>query len=316
MNPYVFLVGCPRSGTTLLHRLTDAHPQLAVIHETLWIPRLFESRKGVTPDGMVTPELIPHLLADRRFPHLGIEPYELEQLLRSNGRPSYASFVTAILDLYGRKRDKPLVGDKSPSYVRSIPTLHALWPAAKFVHLIRDGRDVALSAVAWKKADKIFRHFRRWSADPWTTAAFWWERSVRLGREAGAKLPRGLYYEVSYEALVTDPESECRELCSFLELRFDEAMLRFHEGRTRPQAGSSKRRWLPPTPNLRDWRTEMPADGVERFEAAAGNLLDELGYPRATPETGPERLDEAAEARQIFQEDVVERRRPVPERWS
>ena len=55
MNPYVFLVGCPRSGTTLLRRIADAHPQLAVARGTRWIPRTFEFRRCLTEDGHVTP---------------------------------------------------------------------------------------------------------------------------------------------------------------------------------------------------------------------------------------------------------------------
>jgi hypothetical protein len=313
LNPYVFFVGSPRSGTTLLQRLVDAHRELAVIHETLWIARFYEQRRGVDAHGSVTPELIDRLLAEPRFLRLEIGRAELERLLDGGGR-SYESFVSAIFDLYGKARGKPLVGDKSPGYVRSIPTLHLLWPRAKFVHLIRDGRDVVLSAVAWKKADSVFRDFRSWRDDPWTTAALWWERSVRLGCQAGSALPPGRYYELRYEALVEDTEAECRRLCSFLGLRFDSRMLRFHEGRTHDDARlSSKRRWLPPTPRLRDWRTEMSPDAVARFEAAAGPLLDELGYERAAA-----RLPsvQALAIRRSFAEDVRARKRPLPEDWA
>jgi hypothetical protein len=68
VNPYVFIVGSTRSGTTLLQRIVDAHPQIAVVHETHWITRYFEKRTGLTPEGLVTPELIPKLLEYRRFP--------------------------------------------------------------------------------------------------------------------------------------------------------------------------------------------------------------------------------------------------------
>jgi hypothetical protein len=316
VNPYVFFVGSPRSGTTLLQRLTDAHPELAVIHETLWIARHYERRKALTPEGFVTPKLVDKLLREPRFVRLGIDRAELESLLDGGGR-SYSDFVSGIFDLYGRSRGKRLVGDKSPGYVRALPTLHGLWPQARFVHLIRDGRDVALSALSWRKADKVFREFSGYADDPWTTAALWWERSVRLGREAASTLPPSLYDEVRYEALVADPEAECRRLCAFLGLRYDGAMLRFHEGRTTSDAAlPSKRRWLPPTRGLRDWRTEMPADAVERFEAAAGALLDELGYERAAVRPGPAVLERAAAARRRFADDVRARGRPLPEAWS
>ena len=63
MNPYLFIVGCPRSGTTLLRRMVDVHPLVAVVDETRWIASFFERRAGLTSEGMVTPKLIHRLLA-------------------------------------------------------------------------------------------------------------------------------------------------------------------------------------------------------------------------------------------------------------
>jgi hypothetical protein len=317
VNPYVFIVGCPRSGTTLLHRLADAHPLLAIVHETLWIPGFYERRVGLAANGDVTPALLPRLVEHRRFKHLEIAPEELERMLAADGPLPYARFVTALLDRFGAARGKPLVGDKSPGYVRNMPVLHELFPHARFVHLIRDGRDVCMSAVNWRKADRVFGGYATWPQDRITTAALWWERSVRLGRESGRALGPELYAEVRYEDLVADPEGECRRLCHFLGVEFDAAMLRFHEGRTRALPGlSTKRRWLPPTAGLRDWRTEMDADDVDTFEATAGELLEELGYGRGAPRPDPALIARSTQVRHVFGADVLARRRPLPERWG
>jgi Sulfotransferase family len=316
MNPYVFIVGCPRSGTTLLQRLLDAHREVAVIPETLWIARIYEHRSGLTDEGVVTPKLIDRLLAKPRFVRLGIERADLERLIGTGGRP-YASFVSDIFELYGRARGKRFVGDKSPGYVRSIPTLHGLWPEARFVHLIRDGRDVALSAVSWEKADRVLGDFRTWLGDPWTTAALWWERSVRLGREAASALPADRYLELRYEAVVADPESASRRITEFLALQYDPEMLRFHVGRTTlDPALTSKRQWLPPTGGLREWRSEMAPDALERFESVAGKLLAELGYECAVRALSPDRISAAHAARETFAADVARKGRPVPARWA
>jgi hypothetical protein len=316
MNPFVFVVGCPRSGTTLLQRLMDAHPELAVVHETLWIPSFYERRLGLTPDGDVTPALLPRLLAHRRFEQLGIAADELDRLFAATAPVRYASFVGALFDRYGAQRGKPLVGDKSPGYVRSIPVLHGLWPHARFVHLIRDGRDVCLSALGWAKADRVFADFGTWPDEPVMTAALWWERSVRLGREAGRALPAGLYQELRYERLVEDPETECRALCGFLGLRYEPAMLAYHEGRMRAAPSlSSKRQWLPPTPGLRDWRTEMDRRDLDRFEAVAGTFLDELGYERATSNGKAALVEPVRATRRRFADGVAARGRPLPECW-
>jgi hypothetical protein len=305
MNPYVFIVGCPRSGTTLLRRIVNSHPQIAIPHrETHWIPRMFENSRGVTPDGTVTRELVPMLLDEPRFIVLGIGREELRAMI-TGGRPvSYASLVTGIFDFYGRTQGKSLVGDKTPGYVRKMNTLHALWPKARFVHLIRDGRDVCLSWMNWSKAEKKLGRLATGKRDPVSTVALMWELHVRCGQQAGRWLGPKLYYEIRYESLVTRPAEECAALCAFLEVPYDGAMLRFHEGRTRPAASrDAKHAWLPITPGLRDWRTDMSSEDVERFEAATGKLLDELGYARAIPRPGPEVLEHASEIRGLLARD-------------
>jgi hypothetical protein len=304
-NPFLFIVGCPRSGTTLLKRIVDAHSQIAVVGETDWIAKYFETRTGLTPDELVTPELIPRLFEHTRFYTFKIGPEELEELLSSGEPISYRRLVSAFFDAYGEETRKALVGDKTPDYILKMHTLHTLWPSAKFIHLIRDGRDVCLSLLDWKrKAAKMAKRYPTWADQPVATAAKFWERHVRLGRETGRELGPVLYHEVRYEALVAQPEQVCATLCEFLSVPYEPAMLRFYEGRTRAEPGlDAKNAWQPITPGLRDWRTQMPAEDVERFEAAVGDLLDELGYPRAVPQPGAEALELAARIREVFAGD-------------
>lgn len=305
-NPAVFLVGCPRSGTTLLQRVVDAHPQIAITHEQCWIAPYFKKKTGLTPEGLVTPDLISTLLQHKRFHKLGAGREELERLLGSGEPVSYASFVTELFNRYGKAKRKGLVGDKCPSYVREVPTLHALWPKAKFVHLIRDGRDVSLSIRNWSKPDRTTVRLVHCAEDCVSTAALYWKCFVQAGRDAGNALGPELYYELRYESLVVSPAEECAKLCAFLGVPNDDAMLRFHEGRTRSEAGlDSKGRWLPITLGLRDWRSEMGPQEVERFEAAAGDLLDDLGYPRSYRYPSPEAVQQAARIREVFEQSVA-----------
>jgi hypothetical protein len=316
-NPYVFVVGCARSGTTLLQRMLDAHRDIAVVHETHWIPKWYERRKGVTPEGLATSELASRLAGYHRFPEWNIAREDLERLIPGGEPVPYPSFVAGFFDLYGRARGKRLVGDKTPRYVRNMPALHAFWPEARFVHLIRDGRDVALSATSWRKSYKLARRFPTWNEDPTTTAAVWWEWLVRLGREDGKALGPELYKEICYETLVSEPAKACESLCAFLNLPYDDAMLRFSEGRTAAEPGlDAKGAWLPITPGLRKWSEQMPAGDIERFEAAAGDLLDELGYPRAFPDPSHEALEHAQEVRRSFRNDARNRGERSLEGWE
>jgi len=276
-NPYVFIVGCPRSGTTLLQRMVNAHPQVAMTPETHWITRFFEKRKGLTPEGMVTRKLISRLFEQTGFAHLHIGREELLAMIPV-GRPlPFSSFVTSVFDSYGRAQGKALVGDKTPGYVRSMNR-----------------------PMQQPKAGA----FDNWAEEPVLTAALWWELNLRAGRTTGTSLGSGLYSEIRYESLVAHPREECEQLCAFLGLPFDEAMLRFHEDRARFDPGLDQNRvGLPVTPGLRDWQSQMPAEEVECFEAAAGELLDELGYRRAIPRPRPEALDRAARVRRLLAQD-------------
>src|SRR5262249_13141572 len=152
---------------------------------------------------------------------------ELKALIDRRRTVPYARFVSALFDVYGQKRGKRLVGDKTPGYARNLNTLHALWPAAKLVHLIRDGRDVCLSIVSWRRAKgwtagQGLARFSAWAESPVCAAALWWDWHVRLAREAGLAFEPGVYAELRYEELVANPEGLCRSLCAFLGIpRYD-----------------------------------------------------------------------------------------------
>ena len=116
----------------------------------------------------------------------------------------------------------------------------------------------------WKRMDRSVGRFAAWNRDPISTSAFWWKWDVERVRESASLLGPGLYREVRYESLIARPPEECAALCEFLGLPYDEAMLGFHEGRTKTKPGlDAKRAWLLITPGLRDWRSEMTAGEVD-----------------------------------------------------
>ena len=174
--------------------------------------------------------------------------------------------------------------------MRYLPFLHGLLPSARFVHIIRDGREVALSAVHWaqRKSKGPVARFQLARDEPFAVCALWWAGRVRAGRRDGVALGPNLYHEMRYENLVAQTEETIRAITDFLELDFDPLVMRFNEGKVREDSRrSAKSAWLPPTKGLRDWRNDMSARDIELFEALAGNLLDELGYERAVSTISP-----------------------------
>ena len=286
-NPYLFVVGCPRSGTTLLQRMLDAHPQLAVANDTHFITRAIgKARPDLVANGlagkqvMLTPELIEQVRSYHRFPRLGLAESTVSEASRASA--TYRGFVGRLYLEFARLSGKSLGGEKTPDYVLHLPLLHRLFPWVRSVHIIRDGRDVALSALEWAREDKGPGRMALWREEPVAVCALWWRWQVRTGRRDAASLRPGSYLEVRYEHLVEDPEETLRSITDFLQLPFArEEMLRFNQGKVRQEKGLSvKKAWLSPTPGVRDWRTHMDARSRELFEALAADLLSELGYER------------------------------------
>jgi Sulfotransferase family len=302
-NPYLFTVGCPRSGTTLLQRMLDAHPLLAVSNDPHFIP--FAPGVDVGTDPPLTSELVDWVVGYRTFHRFGIDEETGRDAAR--GAETFSEFVTALFDALATSRGKPLAGEKTPRYVLHIPLLHSLFPQAHIVHLIRDGRDVALSTLDWARPDKGPGRLGLWNEDPLAVCALSWRRHVLAGRGEGQALGQ-LYTEIRYESLVKDPDSALEELTARIGLPYAAEMLAFHRGRTRKDPGlSSKDAWLPPTPGLRDWRVTLSRPELELFDALAGDLLAALGYERGAHAIPPEIESRAAEYRHAFDVEVHRR---------
>ena len=132
----------------------------------------------------------------------------------------------------------------------------------------------------------------------------YWEHSIG-NYETDREFYSWHYYALRYEALTVHPRGQCEKLCAFLGLVFDDAMLHFHVDRAKPDPGLElKRAGLPVIPGLRDWQSQMSAEELERFEATAGELLDELNYPRASSRPRPDVLDYAASVRCSLAQDL------------
>jgi hypothetical protein len=268
----------------MLQRMLDNHRDLAVANDTHFIPRLTEAW---TTGGQVTMSaaLISQVteVATRSgktgFFKLGLSPEDVAVAAAASA--NFRDFTCALYQRLADSRGKRFGGEKTPDYVRCLALLNELFPWARIVHLIRDGRDVALALLDWAK-DKGPGVYPLWTVEPMAVAALWWQRQVRSGITDGSALGQRVYVEIRYEELVAEPEAGARKLCDFLELAYDPKMLEYHVGRVRSEPGiGSNKAWLPPTPGLRNWQTQMSERDVTLFECLAGDLLDELGYVRS-----------------------------------
>src|SRR5918992_1143853 len=138
MNPFVFVVGCERSGTTLLRAMLDSHPELAIPPESHFLTKVM--RKPYNRESFLT-----MLSEHRRFARWELSIEDVSEALDRSHVADNAAAVRALYSTYARITEKRRWGDKTPEYVRNIQGLSSFLPEARFVHLIRDGRDVTLS---------------------------------------------------------------------------------------------------------------------------------------------------------------------------
>lgn len=262
------MVGFPRSGTTLLRVMLDRHPRLAVppeSHFVVFAPRWLLSRSPALA--------IRHVLAHPRFRAWGLDPGHVRCLVTEARPRTYNEVVRAVFAAYAASQDKPRWGDKTPLYVKHMGTLAREFPDARFVHVIRDGREAAASVAE-----------QDWGEPSAVAAAYGWRRAVGAGRRAGARLGPDRYLEVRLEDLVARPEATLQRVCRFLDEPYAPEMLEYHRDTARREPWASptsmhRHVLRPPTPGLRDWRVGQSPTQQRAVEAACRRRLAELGYP-------------------------------------
>jgi hypothetical protein len=244
--------------------MLDSHPDLAIPPESHFLAALI--REPLTPK-----EFLSFLENHERFIAWGLPIEDVRRAFHDDGVSDKTSAVRALYASYARRQGKPRWGDKTPGYVRRIRELSVLLPEAKFIHLIRDGRDVAMS---WMQTP--------FSPGSIEETAERWRRYVGRGRKDGREIP-DRYLEVRYEDLVDDPEPVLRTISDFVDLSFDPVMLD-HTQRANEIIASVRNPAIhqnlqqPVSTGMRDWRQEMSPEDVHTFQVVAGDLLEELGY--------------------------------------
>ena len=224
------------------------------------------------------------------WPDLSLEEAELEHALRQLREFSLAEALRCIYRQYAGCHGKPRWGDKTPLYQLHMRAIAGHFPEARFIHIIRDGRDVALSGKnLWFGP----------GPDLEAQARNWKERILETRRQAKA-VP--YYMEVRYEDLILKPESVLREICAFIAVDYDPSMLDYHRhaeerlaelGDRRDRDGSlrvrsQQRRAIhrrtaraPDASRVFRWKREMTAEECASFERVAGDMLRTLGYELA-----------------------------------
>jgi hypothetical protein len=281
-----FIVGAPRSGTTLLRFMIDSHPSIAIPPETGFLAAKELEAGRTSPEALV--QLVTGYPPNApTWPDFGLDAEEFSEQLRSIHPFDVGEGIRTFYRLYARNQNKIRYGDKTPLYCKCIARIERVVPEAAFIHLIRDGRDVAMSLrKMWFAPGRDMR-----------TLGVYWRQLVESAREAGMR--SSAYREVRFEDLILDPRRQLESICDFVELDFDPGMLhywqrtpeRLREHRTRLGNGGEivvthhqrliqqQLTMLAPQPGrISSWKGAMSPAERKEFQSCAGGLLEELGY--------------------------------------
>ncbi len=277
--PKPFIVGVGRSGTTLLRLMLDAHPDITIPPETQFIRQL-TSKCGLE-------EFFSVVTSEDTWCDFHIDRIAFKNALTQLKSFSVTEGLRLFYRFYADKHRKKIVGDKTPYYILNMTDIQFLLPEARFIHLIRDGRDVALS----------YRGLWFGPGDNIEAAAEFWSSRIQLARQQAPLLKH--YLEVRFEQLILNPADVLMQICKFLEIPFSEKMLTYYMNADRRLDELSDRyhsdgsirvkredkislfkltKQNPDASRILRWKYFMTEAEQISYEKIAGKLLAVLGY--------------------------------------
>jgi hypothetical protein len=195
----------------------------------------------------------------------------LAEALHSQGRNTIPAIIAGLFEKNALGEGKIRWGDKTPYYALHLKKILQMFPKAQIIHLIRDGRDVALSVFGRKHDFGIYNTY---------VAAQTWKKYVEEGHETGDLLGSDAYLEVRYEDILAHPKMTLEKICSFLGEEYSDDLINFKK------SGGPGKTPLLQRPiqedNSNKWRTQMKNRQIQIFESVAGSTLKKFDYPLIT----------------------------------
>jgi hypothetical protein len=268
---FVFIIGAPRSGTTWLQAMIAAHPSVASTVDEL---KLFDLFTVPLEEGW---QFLLNLQKDTKGSRNGLTAMWTD-------RDFYGFLSDFVGKVYGQvaalNPDATVLLDKAPAYSKYVDHIEKLIPKPKFIHIIRDGRDVAVSLMSAAQG-----WGRLWAPNKVKRAASTWKTYVLAAQQA--RRYEGRYLEVRYEDLLTDGPRVLRTVFDFIgestAVEDIAAIYEKHRFENMKQAGTGVHDFVLPKEFFRkgqagDWRNALSSVQRYLFDETAGDLLRALGY--------------------------------------
>lgn len=272
-----FIIGSGRCGSTLLRLILGGHSRIVIPPETWFLlewTRRFDATARLTKSEVE--EVVDLTTNHYRWPDFEVNADEFRSQARAVQQPTLRSLADLIFDEFRRREGCARWGEKTPRYFRIIPELSKIYPDARFIHLVRDGRDVAKSFYDRKWLGGCLHR----------NTAEWIEATAAVQRDC-PQLGDSNFLEVRYEDLVLETEATIGRICDFLGEESEPAMFSWEDAVTdkvpsRELHIHGKLHRQPEPADVGRWKRELTPFQVACLEAYIGDRLVDFGYERAT----------------------------------
>ena len=280
MNPYrpIFVVGCQRSGTTLLRVMLNKHSKISIPEESHFVSNIVNNFKDVSYDYKLSLDdknrLFDVILSVPRFLTWNIKQEQLKSIIFSEDNTTIPDVINSIFNFKTGNGDDVMWGDKTPEYTMCVDDIHKFFPSALFIHIVRDGRDVADS----------FK-MRKWYGWSIFQRAKHWMNYTQAAIDFGNKINKDQFINIRYEDLVLETEKTLKKICDFLQISYEENMLTYMDDVEKNITDVEKEskvhkklKRLPKKSDVYKWHGSWSKLSLFKFESVAYKNLNKFGY--------------------------------------
>lgn len=282
---FIYILGNPRSGTSLLRLMLNAHSDVVAPPECgfiQWNMKLFQKKTFLTKTDRM--KFIDGVINSKKMETWGITSEEISKSLDLVDIPTYSNYCKAVLKTYARVRgNKPnpkVLVDKNNYYLSHLDEIQRAIPDAYYIHLVRDVRDVALSYQNLNKMDGLRGNYvPKLDSDIEKIASIWKNNNYRVSRFLIDKK----CIQIRYEDLITSTKSQLIRLASFLEIPYDDKMERYYEFNDEPMETLPwKTKTLNPldVKRVKAYQTELDPLESGKLWSLCRSLLEDYGYEK------------------------------------
>jgi hypothetical protein len=285
----VFIIGNPRSGTSLFRLMLNAHPQIISPPECGFLHWWFAKYKdwnGLSNTSNQIDIFINDLKSSKKIPNWHLDFEILKQRIIDLKPQDYATLGEIVYLLFAEQKGKNpiLIADKNNYYINHLNDLNEIWPTAKYILVVRDGRDVACSYINMEKLVTDSPYKPKLSTDISTIAKEWVDNNKKCIDFINS-LNNTRSFIVRYEDIVTNPILFLTKVCNFLGIDFDKEMLTYYIKNIELQDEPiSTLDWKlktlesPDKNNIGKHKKELSGENYNEFNAIATSLLQKFNY--------------------------------------